>query len=98
MPKELPARKCVLKFHLPTTHPPEQTLRVPSDAVLVHFGPDRNGQLCVWAECTPDLPEADYNLFVASSGVVLPEKAKHLFSCLNGTQNIIWHLHEVPDR
>lgn len=69
---------------------------VPSDAKIIHFGPDPQGRLCFWAEVNPDLPLVEYNLRVYGTGQPIPKKAKHLMSCRDETSTFMWHLYELP--
>ena len=88
--------KTIYKYPVPTGFAPfgapfGVAIDLGGNAVVRYFGPDPQGNLCVWAEIDTDVICKTKKFHVVGTGHPLPKNASYLMSCLD--KPYVWHLY-----
>ncbi len=75
--------------------PAPQTVVMPADAIVVKFGVDPDGLLCVWASVQPDNPSKIHALQLTWTGDDVPLAGTYVDSTIQGS--LVWHLFALPN-
>ena len=75
----------------PLAYTGENEVQMPTGAEIIHAGPDPKGALCIWAKVDADKPLEPRGIFVAGTGLGIPDDGlHHLGSCVCGS--FVWHI------
>jgi hypothetical protein len=90
----LPNMTTIHKYELKNTA--ENEVLMPAGAEIIHAGPDHKGALCIWAKVDADKPMEPRGIFVAGTGLGIPDDGlQHLGSCVCGS--FIWHVFSMAN-
>jgi len=81
--------KTIWKRSIP--YPGNYTVELPKPAIIVKFGLDPAGELCVWAEVEPEERLFRRDFCIIGTGHGVPEGKEYFDSVTKG--DYVWHLY-----